>query len=219
MLMRLFRICKARTNLDTASSSQESNFSKFERIQYVQNLVEKQLDLYGWCETKVTTLATIDSILIAGVTLFVDHVKTESFPERDRNNFLGASMSFIEKNLSLIAMVTVLLPVFLSLGTALWHVIPKMRSGTYTSPIGNHRSSAGIRKFATLEKYEKYMNNISFETIHHDLIHQIYGMNTNIWRNQRSIRMAVWFDIVALFFFMAIMVYLVINGNGKVFST
>lgn len=217
--MRLFRTCKARKNLENTSSSQESTFSKIERIQYVQNLVEKQLDLYGWCETKVTTLATIDSILIAGVTLFVDHVKMESFPKRDNNNLLDASMGFIERNLSIIAMATILLPVFLSLGTALWHVIPKMRSGAYKSPIGNHRSSAGIQRFTSLKEYEKYMNSISFDTIHHDLIHQIYGMNTNIWRNQRSIRIAVWFDLVALFFFMAIMLYLVINGNGKVFST
>lgn len=34
------------------------------KIEYLESIVSKQLDLYNWCEEKVSTLATIDSILL-----------------------------------------------------------------------------------------------------------------------------------------------------------
>lgn len=183
-------------------------FVSEERIHYLQNLMEKQLQLYGWCEAKVTTLATINSILVAGVAIFLERVKSHEFPQRTCNSIKTCIQYAIESHYGAVTVGLVLLPVSISLALALYHVIPKMQSGVYISQIGNHRSVAGILRYNSMESYKKRLDAISEDEIYHDLVHQIFGMSRNIWRSQLSIRRAVYGDIIALIGFIGTSLYL-----------
>lgn len=187
-----------------------------DRIHYLEGLVSKQLELYTWCEEKVTTLATIDAILLAGATLFVEHIKSEVFPVRDPSDCIDNILIFIENNFTIFMVLFMLLPIFISLGITLWHVIPKMSSGASPPTARNHRSSKGIHSYKDIPEYKVRMDTISEEEIYIDLLRQIYGMNNNIWRNQISIKVAVFFDLIGLLGFLFIMFYLIINGNGPI---
>jgi hypothetical protein len=191
------------------------DFSGSERIRYLDSLVSKQLELYTWCEEKVTTLATINAILLAGATLFVEHIKNGSFAKRISKAWQDGIQIFVEENFSKLMVVFILLPIFISLGISLWHVIPKMRSGKSPSNIRNHRSSAGIYKYGSISAYKNRLDSISTDEIYEDLVRQIYGMNTNIWNNQRSIKVAVFFDLVGLAGFFGVLLYLVFCGTGS----
>lgn len=193
-------------------------FEGAERICYLENLVSKQLDLYTWCEEKVTTLATIDSILLASATLFVEHIRSGDFPQRIQETWLSKLQIIIENNFSAIMVLFIIFPIFISLGITLWHVIPKMSSGATPNTIRNHRSSSGIHKYKDIPEYKSRIDLITGEEIYEDLIRQIYGMNNNIWKNQISIKIAVYFDLIGLFGFFLVMLYLVFNGSGLVFS-
>ncbi|MDE7372436.1 MAG: hypothetical protein K2N18_00035 [Clostridia bacterium] len=165
------------------------------RIHYLEDLVSKQLDLYNWCEEKVSTLATIDSILLGAATLFIEKVLV-----------VGESATLLNKIINVVMIVIVLLPLFISLAIALWHIRPKMgKRSNKGRP--NHRSSNGIRHFTDVSEYQKKLLNMSDEEICEDLIKQIYGMNNNIWRNQSSIKMAVVFDLIGLVGFLAMIIY------------
>ena len=190
-------------------------FSGGNRIQYLENLTVHQLELYNWCEDKVTTLATMDAILLSGATLFVEHVKTGNFPTRTATDWLSTILSWIEKSFPLIMVILIILPIFVSLGITLFHVIPKMRSGATVNTYKNHRSSAGIQRFNSKEEYKHRLDTISVDELYQDLIWQIYGMNKNVWKNQKSIRAAVICDLLGLFGFFFVVLYLVFNGNGS----
>lgn len=165
------------------------------RVHYLEDLVSKQLDLYNWCEEKVSTLATIDSILLGAATLFIEKVLV-----------VGETAKPLNKILNVVMIIIVLLPLFISLAIALWHIRPKMgKRSNKGRP--NHRSSNGIRHFADVSEYQEKLLNMSDEVICDDLIKQIYGMNNNIWRNQRSIKKAVVFDLIGLVGFLAMIVY------------
>jgi len=41
------------------------------KIDYLESVVSKQLELYNWFEAKVSTLATINTILLGAATLFL----------------------------------------------------------------------------------------------------------------------------------------------------
>lgn len=164
------------------------------KIDYLESIVEKQLNLYNWCEEKVSTLATLDSILLAVATLFIG--KTTFF---DPNVYTYGQIYNA-------AIVTVLiLPLFISLAIALWHIRPKMGKASNTGR-PNHRSSNGIRHFQDKAAYRNHLSSMTAEEICEDLTNQIYGMNNNIWKNQQSIKIAVYFDLVSLlgFFFVLI---------------
>ncbi len=191
-------------------------FKGAERIHYLENLVSKQLDLYTWCEEKVTTLATIDTILLGGATLFVGRIKSDTFAPRSTNSCIDTICKFVESNFTIFMVFMMFVPILISLGLTLWHVIPKMRSGTTASTIKNHRSSAGIHKYKDNKEYMKRLDEILEKEIVADLARQIYGMNTNIWKNQISIKIAVWLDLIGLAGFLLIMLYLVFTGNGFV---
>ena len=193
-----------------------SKFEGTERINYLENLVSKQLDLYTWCEEKIATLATIDTILLAGATLFVGRIKSNIFPLRVPDNYLKQIMNFIENNFTIVMVFVMFVPIFFSLGLTLLHVIPKMGNVSTKSPQPNHRSSNGIRQFKSREEYKKYFYSLPASRICDDLLIQIYGMNTNIWKNQKLIKLAVTFDLVGLVGFLVIMLYLVFTGNSSV---
>ena len=102
--------------------------------------------------------------------------------------------------------ILILLPLFISLAIALWHIRPKMgRASNKGRP--NHRSSNGIRHFSDKVAYSNHLRDITAEEICEDLSNQIYGMNYNIWVNQKSIKKAVLFDLISLAGFFAVIVY------------
>lgn len=165
------------------------------KIQYLENIVGKQLDLYNWCEEKVSTLATIDSILLAVATLFIDKL-----------DFFKTATSLHMKLLNTGITILILLPLFASLAIALWHIRPKMGHASNTGR-PNHRSSNGIRHFPDKFAYQKHLSNMTANEICEDLTNQIYGMNYNIWVNQKSIKKAVFLDLISLAGFFAVIVY------------
>lgn len=166
-----------------------------EKIQYLENIVGKQLDLYNWCEEKVSTLATLDSILLAAATLFIDKI-----------DFFKAEGTIQARIINTGIVIIILLPLFISLAIALWHIRPKMGNASNTGR-PNHRSSNGIRHFQDKAAYANHLSNMTPEEICEDLSNQIYGMNNNIWVNQKSIKKAVLFDLISLAGFFAVIVY------------
>lgn len=49
-----------------------SDWSREKRVSYLNRILDKQFELYSWCETKVATLTTMDSILIGASLIFID---------------------------------------------------------------------------------------------------------------------------------------------------
>lgn len=179
------------------NSSQRYLGDTEKKIEYLESIVSKQLDLYNWCEEKVSTLATIDSILLGAATLFLDKIIIK---EDNISHF-----NFI---MNVIFSVGLLLPLFISLTIALWHIRPKMGKAS-NSGRPNHRSSNGIRHFENAATYGRLFDRISDKDLCEDLSRQIYGMNNNIWKNQQSIKLAVIFDIIGLLdFFLAILYWI-----------
>lgn len=166
-----------------------------DRIHYLEGLVAKQLDLYNWCEEKVSTLATIDSILLGAATLFIEKIIS-----------VEETVNISDRIMRLALVSSVLIPLMGSLVIALWHIRPKMGK---TSNVGrpNHRSSNGIRHFSNVDDYKKKIYSMPDNEICEDLIKQIYGMNRNIWINQKSIKGAVLFDLVGLVGFLMMIAY------------
>jgi hypothetical protein len=200
---------------DTNSDNSTYKLVGAEKIHYLERLVTIQLDLYNWCEEKVGTLATIDAILLAGVTLFIGGIKSGSFPTRVGGNWISNIQIIIEKNFNLVMSLIILLPIFISLGITLWHVIPKMSSGASPSNARNHRSSKGMRSYKNIPEYKERMDSITEDEIYLDLLRQVYGMNLNTWRNQIFIKVAVIFDLVGLLGFLFAIIYLILNGTGS----
>lgn len=168
------------------------------KIEYLESIVFKQLDLYNWCEEKVSTLATIDSILLGAATLFLDKII-----------IIEDKISSFNSIMNIVISVGLLLPLFISLAIALWHIRPKMGKAS-NSGRPNHRSSNGIRHFDSSIAYGKIFDRISDKDLCEDLVRQIYGMNNNIWKNQQSIKLAVIFDIIGLLDFFLAMLYWIV---------
>ena len=198
----------------TADTSPRYRFEGEERIHYLESLVSKQFELYSWCETKMNTLAIIDSIILTGAIIFVDRMKVGVFPQRTIDSWLRTMQVFMESHFSYVLVLLILVPVFMSLGLSLWHIIPKMRSNATPKTISNHRSSVGINRYGDIPSYKKRIDDLNEQDIYEDLVRQIFGMNKNVWRNQKSIRLAVWLDLIGLAGFFLSFVYLVICGIG-----
>lgn len=198
---------------EQAAGLHDYRFIGSQKIDYLESIAARQLDLYAWCEDKVGTLATINSVLLAGATLLVGHVKNGSFPVRTADTIVNQIRIAIEGNFAVITTFGLLL-FFMSLGIALYHVIPKMYSGASSSRLRNHRSVVGINKYKTVEEYKERLDTMSEEDLYDDLVRQIYGVNKHIWRNQRSIRVAVYLDLAGLLVFLCALAYLAFNGNG-----
>jgi len=167
-----------------------------EKLQYLEGLVSKQLDLYDWCEAKVSTLATIDAILVGAATVFFDKVKLQSAVPSIWIHLGNAGM-----------VICLLFPLFLSLALSIWHIRPKMSSGKANANRPNHRSSNGIRQFKNKEEYGAYLTTLTYKDLCEDLSNQIFGMNHNIWENRNLIDKAVKLDLIGLSSFLIIVLY------------
>ena len=177
MRTKNFKRTRYKVQNRNGSHSEELLANDINKIHYLEGLVTKQLDLYNWCEEKVSTLATIDSILLGAAILFVEKIMK-----------IGKSATCNDKIANAVIISFVLFPLFFSLAIALWHIRPKMGKASNTGR-PNHRSSNGIRHFSNAIHYRESLSNY------------------NIWKNQKSIKIAVFLDIIGLFGFIVIIVY------------
>ena len=195
MRTKNFKRTRYKVQNRNGSHSEELLANDINKIHYLEGLVTKQLDLYNWCEEKVSTLATIDSILLGAAILFVEKIMK-----------IGKSATCNDKIANAVIISFVLFPLFFSLAIALWHIRPKMGKASNTGR-PNHRSSNGIRHFSNAIHYRESLSKLTNNELIEDLTKQIYGMNYNIWKNQKSIKIAVFLDIIGLFGFIVIIVY------------
>jgi len=186
---------------DTTTSNAYFSDDNKDKIEYLESIASKQLDLYNWFEAKVSTLATINSILLGASTLFID-----------KNKIIHDAIWATIINVGMILIF--LLPLSISLAIALWHIRPKMSSGKANSSRNNHRSSNGIIKFKSKDEYKEYLAKLTAKEICEDISNQIYGMNHNIWESQSSIKKAVLFDLIGLVGFIVIITYIIFCGKG-----
>lgn len=161
------------------------------QLAFAQDILDKRYQTYMWCEQKIYTLATANTIFLGG--LFV---------------IAGSrySADTIPKRLLLAACV---LCFAISLTLVLYHIEPKMSSGTLPATEKNPRSVVGVRKYASFDEYTKVVSSLTVDEMLTFTAHQIYGMNKNIWKNQRATRWAVVADVLGLALFLVI----VLNSN------
>lgn len=195
MWINFSKCFRKKDHLQNTSNLEDLLKDDTNKIHYLESLVTKQLDLYNWCEEKVSTLATIDSILLGAAILFIEKVMN-----------IGASATCCDKIINILIILLVLIPLFFSLAIALWHIRPKMGNASNTGR-PNHRSSNGIRHFMNATHYGESFGKLTNDEIIEDLTKQIYGMNNNIWKNQQSIKTAVLLDVIGLFGFIIMIIY------------
>lgn len=189
---------------------------KSDKIHYFEGLISKQLNLYTWCEEKVSTLATINAIMLTAAMLFAERVKDNiALNEKPVISIFDYIISYVTSHFHITMVLFMVLPIFISLAITLWHIIPKMSSGKFVSPQDNpiHRSVVGIRSFDTWQKYKDYLDTLTEDKIFEQMVRQIYGMNKNIWKNQLSIKWAVRLDLIGLIGFLFIMVILFMSDK------
>lgn len=97
----------------------------------------------------------------------------------------------------------------LSLGITLLNVIFKVgkRRKRILKIKYNHHSISGIIRYSQKEFINR-INNISSEDIINDLAKQVYGLVNHNEKSQRKIRIAVIIDIIALIYFLIILIIL-----------
>ena len=151
-------------------------------MELAANILDKRFELYAWCEQKAATLATVNSILLLGlVPLAGDNFDIDTWTRRV---LFGAAT----------------LPIVLSTALVLWHIDPLMRSGRIPSTERNLRSVHGVEKFVSNDDYYDSIANATDAEILRSATNQIRGMNRNIIRNQKAIKIAVKLDLVGLLF-------------------
>lgn len=164
--------------------SHREHSSSNERIQQLSEIQVFVLDilswkywLFDWSEQKISTLVTIDSLLLGALFLAVDSASIE-----------GWHMI----SLFCFSIVSLLISILISL----WHVLPLMYSGR--SDPENPRTSYGIEKYESNVTYKNTLTALSLEEMIGFDSDQIRGMNKNIFRYQRAIRWAAWMTILGL---------------------
>lgn len=154
-----------------------------ENYDFATHVLDKKYALYEWCEQKTNTLATVNSILLAAFFAIVG-TRFSADTALRKIEFAGA-VGFIG----------------LSMAIVLWHIEPTMRSKTLPRGSKNLRSVVGTRNHASKDDYHESIRDADRERMLRDTTDQIYGMNKNVWRNQRAIRLAVITDMIGLVFF------------------
>lgn len=148
---------------------------------------ERRYGLYTWCEDKIKTLVTVDSILYGA--LFIILGKDNVFPVVPGMHwhFLAVAGAFASLTASLVI--------------SIWHIEPKMDSKV--GNIENPRTSIGINSLSKDEYFARLMSLELQDMIKYNAW-QIKGMNKIIMKNQRAIRVAVLCTILGVAFFSAI---------------
>lgn len=137
--------------------------------------------LYTWCESKIQTLVTVNSVLFAA--LFVTS---------------GGRIT-TASGLDLVLLALAVLFLASSLIIAIWHIEPKMNSKV--GNLANPRTSIAIHRM-TKEEYLANLMALDLATmVQHNSL-QIKGMNKIIMTNQRAIRIATKLTIIGLLLFL-----------------
>jgi hypothetical protein len=137
-----------------------------------------------WCESKIYSLITVDSLLFGALFLVVG-TRVHVTSALNKSDF-GVTVAFLATSLVI----------------SLWHIEPKMdsRVGNYDNP----RSSIGIAR-KSKEEYLASLMSLDLEKMIEFNSSQIKGMNKIIMTNQRAIRLASFATIVGLLGFIALM--------------
>jgi hypothetical protein len=189
-------------NLGNCSTAPRAHFAVDDdnKIQYLERLSQKQLDLYDWNETKVNTLVLVDSVLLGAATLYLDKI-----------NIMRTEPSLWFTLGNIILVLVLLLPLCFSLIIALFHIADKMSSGKANSSDRlNHRAISKIDMFKTNFDYIDEVRKLTASQICEDLCNQIYGMNKNILKTQKTLKKAVYLDIIGLVGFVFTILYIII---------
>lgn len=151
-----------------------------EQIAFVEDVLSRRYDLYSWCEAKINTLSTVNSILL-GILLALTGV-------------VFKPVGWFSTTLLVMCAAAILG----SFVVVLVHIIPSMRSGKNPKNERNLRSVLGVSRFETREDYVAAVLASTREGRFWNATVQLYGMNKIVMNNQRAIRWAVVLDLVAL---------------------
>lgn len=194
------RASDADTNSDADSKKREPRGDPQETAPltetqlYALDILSKKYHLYDWCEDKISTLVTIDGLLIGGLLLVINLREITGW----------ARLASFSLSLALL-MGSILI--------SLWHVIPVMYSGR--SSRRNPRTVVGTEAYSTNLEYARAVMRLSLKDMIAVDLDQIRGMNKNIMRNQRAIRIAVRLTMAALVP-LAMLIGLVVGQPGGV---
>jgi hypothetical protein len=167
----------------TASGGAHTNAPSSEDLRRAQeftlDVLHSRYELYAWCEDKVNNLITVSGVLLGAVFLVITNDKI-----RD---------GWQTVDLILASIAAVLLG--LGLTVSLVHIVPKMNSG-----VGNDSNLRVTYATDKLSKDEFYARVLAMtpEQALRSTTDQIKGMNRNIMRNQRAIRVASYSTIAGL---------------------
>lgn len=156
-------------------------------LQFTGDVLDKRYNIYGWCETKVNNLIALNGLLLAAIFVVVGFSS-----KRPIDNFCA-----LTQNMSTAGAILFLC---VSLFKALAHIRPKMNSGTGTGM--NPRSVIGTIRHKNWAAFEKQVRGLSVDKMISCNIEQIYGMSSNIMRNDRAIRSAAMFSVLGLICFL-----------------
>lgn len=163
------------------------------RYEFTIGILESRYALYAWCETKMQTLAAVDSILLGAVAITIgQHYKLNSGLH---DTLAGATAFFLVASLAVI----------------LWHIIPLMNSGVGND--NNPRSTVVVLQYETKERYLEHVNALQIEDLITYNSNQSYGMSKNIMRDRAAIRFAVYLTYAAIAPFVGVLVGAKFNGN------
>ena len=152
--------------------------SLYEILQYSLDILDKKYRLYMWCEAKVSTLVTLDGLILAGVFVLI---RVNGVSGSLDVSFMAATLAFLLSSLLI----------------ALWHIKPLMYSGRTT--LKNLRTTVGTEAYSSTKEYADEMMQLSIEKMIRLDAEQIRGMNKNIMDFQKAIRLAVILTSISIF--------------------
>jgi hypothetical protein len=147
-------------------------------LAFTQDILDKKYDLYHWCESKIASLLTLDSILLGGLFLVIT---THGHFANPVDYWLIASTAAI---------------LLASLSVALVHIMPAMNSGLTSGK--NPRTVIGTAKYESNASYLADLRQIDMARVIELNAEQARGMNKNIMRNQRAIKIAALLTLAAI---------------------
>lgn len=153
---------------------------------FVLDILDKKYRIYDWCEQKISTLVTIDGLLLGALFLAVD---TSAIQGWKMFTLFGLSIALLLGSILI----------------SLWHVVPLMYSGR--SHPKNPRTSYGTEAYESNEEYGRAVMALRIEDMIRLDTDQIRGMNKNIMRDQRAIRWAARLTMLALIPTVALVVF------------
>ena len=163
--------------------------------EYLIEMYQTELAFFDLFESKNNSLATADTILLTLASIFT----SQFFVSENEKPPLILKLSGV-------ILITLIM---LSLGITLLNVIFKVgkRRKRILKIKYNHHSISGIIRYSQKEFINR-INNISSEDIINDLAKQVYGLVNHNEKSQRKIRIAVIIDIIALIYFLIILIIL-----------